>query len=73
MRGVFILWEFRCGRTRGRGRGGTLSAAGERTRERMRMALGARDAVVQAGAAAPHRDLVRETLQAVAGEGDAAG
>ena len=40
-------------------RGGTLSAAGERTLERMRIALGALDAVGQVGTAAPHRPLVR--------------
>lgn len=40
-------------------RGGSLSAAGERTLERLRIALGALDAVAQAGATAPHRPLVR--------------
>lgn len=40
-------------------RGGTLSAAGERTLERLRIAIGALDAVGQAAAAAPHRPLVR--------------
>jgi len=40
-------------------RGGTLSAAGERILERMRIAIGALDAVGQAAAAAPHRPLVR--------------
>jgi DNA-binding transcriptional LysR family regulator len=40
-------------------RGGTLSAAGHRTLERMRIALGALDAVSQAGAATLDRPLVR--------------
>lgn len=40
-------------------RGGTLSAAGERTLERMRIAIGALDAIAQAEGAAPHKPLVR--------------
>lgn len=40
-------------------RGGTLSAAGERTLERLRIAIGALDAVGQAADAAPHLPLVR--------------
>lgn len=40
-------------------RGGTLSAAGERALERMRIALGALDAVGQAQVDVPHRPLVR--------------
>ena len=40
-------------------RGGSLSAAGQRTLERMRIAIGALDAVAQAGATPPYRPLVR--------------
>jgi DNA-binding transcriptional LysR family regulator len=40
-------------------RGGTLSVAGERALERMRIAIGALDAVGQAASAAPDRPLVR--------------